>query len=154
MEICHDATTQGKHMLYLILKSLHLIFIISWFAGLFYLPRIFVNLAMVSVADSAERERLLLMATKLLLFMTPLGGLALCFGLWIWFGFGFEGGWLHVKALTGLLLAGYNAYCFVILRQFRAGRNPHSHVWFRYFNEFPTLLMFATVFVAVFRPFQ
>ncbi|HSW53437.1 MAG TPA: CopD family protein, partial [Sulfuricaulis sp.] len=77
------------------IKSLHIIFMVTWFAGLFYLPRIFVNLAMVPADSVAERERLLLMARKLFRFTTPLGVLAIALDLWLWFGYGFTGGWLH-----------------------------------------------------------
>ena len=90
------------------LKAFHIFFVIAWFAGLFYLPRIFVNLAMVPPESVAERERLLLMARKLYRFMTPLGVLAVVLGLWLWFGFGFSGGWLHAKTALVLLLVGYH----------------------------------------------
>ena len=85
----------------LVVKTLHLWMVISWFAGLFYLPRIFVNLAMVPADSVAERDRLLLMAGKLYRFMTPLGVLAVATGLWLWLGYGFAGGWLHAKTRAG-----------------------------------------------------
>jgi len=131
------------------LKSLHIIFIISWFAGLFYLPRIFVNLAMVPSGSAAEKERLLRMAEKLFRFMTPLGALAIGIGLWLWFAFGWSGLWLHVKATLTAVLVLYNAYCGVIIRQFKEDKNRHGHVWFRWFNELPTIIMFVAVFLAV-----
>jgi len=140
-------------MSYLVLKSLHIIFIISWFTGLFYLPRIFVNLAMVPQDSKAEKERLLRMAEKLFRFMTPLGVLAIVFGLWMWFGFGLGGVWLHIKATIMVVLVGYNIYCGTIIKQFREDKNQRSHVWFRWFNELPTLLMFAAVFTAVLRAY-
>lgn len=82
-------------MAYLVVKALHIVLVISWFAGLFYLPRIFVNLAMVPQESTAEYDRLLLMAGKLYRFMTPIGFLSIAFGLWLWLGFGVSGGWLH-----------------------------------------------------------
>ena len=134
-------------------KSFHIFFVVSWFAGLFYLPRIFVNLAMVPAGSDAERERLLLMARKLYKFVTPIGLLAVAFGLWLWFGFGFTGGWLHVKtALVGVLL-GYHFFCGRVLADFAAGRNTRSHVWYRVFNEMPVLLLLTIVILAVVKPF-
>lgn len=134
-------------------KSFHLFFVVSWFAGLFYLPRIFVNLAMVPAGDSPERTRLLLMARKLYKFVTPIGLLAVVFGLWLWFGFGFTGAWLHVKTLLVVFLLGYHFYCGRLLRDFEAGRNSRSHVWFRVFNEMPVLFLLAIVILAVVKPF-
>ncbi len=134
-------------------KSFHIFFVVAWFAGLFYLPRIFVNLAMVPAGDSPERERLLLMARKLYRFVTPIGLLAVIFGLWMWFGFGFAGGWLHVKTALVVVLLGYHFYCGKLYRDFAAGRNTRSHVWFRVFNEMPVLLLLAIVILAVVKPF-
>ena len=134
------------------LKAFHFIFVISWFAGLFYLPRIFVNLAMVPAESHAERERLLLMAGKLYRFMTPIGVLAIVLGLWLWFGYGFSGGWLHVKTTLVALLIAYNFYCGRLLSSFVAGRNTKSHIWFRYFNEIPVLLLIAVVLLVIFKP--
>ncbi|HPT50132.1 MAG TPA: CopD family protein [Accumulibacter sp.] len=137
----------------LIVKVLHLWMVVSWFAGLFYLPRIFVNLAMVPDASVAERERLLLMAGKLYRFMTPLAVLAVAFGLWLWLGFGFAGGWLHLKTALVLVLLVYHAYCGRLLRIFQTGRNRRSHVWFRWFNEMPVLLLLTVTYLAVVKPF-
>lgn len=134
-------------------KVLHLWMVVSWFAGLFYLPRIFVNLAMVSDESVAERQRLLLMASKLYRFMTPLGVLAVACGLWLWLGFGFSGGWLHAKSALAVLLFSYHAYCGRLLREFQAGRKPRGHVWFRWFNEMPVLALLAAIYLAVFKPF-
>jgi putative membrane protein len=138
-------------MLYL--KWLHISMVVAWFAGLFYLPRIFVNLAMVPAGSDAERERLLLMAGKLFRFMTPLAVLALVFGFWLWFGYGFAGGWLHAKTALVALLVGYHLYCGRLLGEFTAGANRRSHVWFRWFNEAPVLILFAVVFLVVIKPF-
>lgn len=136
---------------YLWLKALHIIFVVSWFAGLFYLPRLFVNHAMVD--DVATQQRLALMEQKLYRFMTPLGILAVLFGLWLWFGFGFRGGWLHAKlALVSLLIA-YHLYCGKLMRDFAAGANRRSHVWYRFFNELPVLVLFAIVILVVVKPF-
>jgi len=127
--------------------------VVSWFAGLFYLPRIFVNLAMVAPDSVAERDRLLLMAGKLYRFMTPIAILAVALGCWLWFGFGFSGGWLHLKTTLVLGLLAYHAYCGRLLRDFRAGRNVRSHVWFRWFNEMPVLVLLAVTYLAVLKPF-
>lgn len=134
-------------------KAFHIVFVASWFAGLFYLPRIFVNIAMVTPGSVAERERLLLMARKLLRFMGPLSGLAVGFGLWLWLGEGISGGWMHAKLTLVLLLIGYHHYCARLLRDFEAGRNTRSHVWYRWFNEAPVLALFAVVILVVLKPF-
>jgi len=134
------------------IKSFHIIFVISWFAGLFYLPRIFVNLAMAK--QEAERDRLLLMAGKLYRFMTPLGVLALAFGTWLWLGYGFRGMWLMTKLTLVLGLVAYHVYCGKLLRGFRLGlNNKRSHVWYRWFNEIPVLVMVAIVILVVVKPF-
>jgi putative membrane protein len=135
------------------LKAFHIFFVVSWFAGLFYLPRIFVNLAMVPADSAAERERLLLMARKLYKFVTPIGALAVILGLWLWFGFGFGGGWLHAKTALVAGLVGYHLYCGRLLKQFQAGENARSHVWFRVFNEVPVLVLLAVVVLVVVKPF-
>ncbi len=137
----------------LVVKTLHIWMVISWFAGLFYLPRIFVNLAMVPADSVAERERLLLMAGKLFKFMTPLGILAVVLGLWLWFGYSFSGGWLHAKVSLVALLGLYHWHCGRLLADFRAGRNPHSHVWFRFYNEFPVIVLLIVLFLVVLKPF-
>lgn len=135
------------------LKVFHLIFVTSWFAGLFYLPRIFVNLAMVPADSHAERDRLLLMAGKLYRFVTPIGLLAILLGLWLWFGYGFAGGWLHVKTLLVALLVAYHLYCGRLLAIFAAGGNQRSHTWYRYFNEVPVLVLVAVMILVVLKPF-
>lgn len=133
------------------LKALHIVFVVAWFAGLFYLPRIYVNLAMVD--DAATRARLLLMARKLLRFMTPLGVLALVFGIWLWLGYGYGGGWMHAKLALVALLVAYHGWCFRLLADFERGRSARTHVWFRFFNEVPVLLLFAVVVLVVLKPF-
>lgn len=133
------------------IKAFHIIFVTSWFAGLFYLPRIYVNLAMAT--QDAERERLLLMAHKLYRFMTPLGVLALAFGMWLWLGYGFSGGWLHAKLTLVLLLIAYHFYCGKLLAAFKQGNNTHGHVWYRWFNEVPVLMLIAVVILVTVKPF-
>ncbi|SDM14099.1 putative membrane protein [Oryzisolibacter propanilivorax] len=138
-------------------KAFHIVFIASWFAGLFYLPRIFVNLAMVPPGSSAERERLLLMARKLLRFTTLLAVPALALGLWLWLGYGIGrgpgNGWLHAKLALVLVIVGYHHACAVLLRKLAAGTSRRSHVWFRWFNELPVLLLVAVVVLVVVKPF-
>ncbi|WP_398306569.1 CopD family protein [Zoogloea sp.] len=138
-------------MLYLSIKALHIIFVTSWFAGLFYLPRLFVNHAMVT--DTATLERLALMEHKLYRFMTPLGILAVALGMWLWFGFDLSGGWLHAKTALVTLLIVYHLYCGRLMRAFAEGRNTRSHVWYRFFNEVPVLVLFVVVFLVVLKPF-
>ena len=131
-------------------KAFHIIFVTSWFAGLFYLPRIYVNLAMA--AHDTERERLLLMAHKLYRFMTPLDVLALAFGLWLWLGYGITGGWMHIKLLLVVFLVAYHFYCGRLLTLFKQKLNTRSHVWYRWFNEIPVLLLVAVVILVVVKP--
>jgi len=138
-------------MLFLSIKALHIIFVTSWFAGLFYLPRLFVNHAMVT--DKATLERLALMENKLYRFMTPLGILAVALGMWLWFGYGFSGGWLHAKTALVTFLIVYHLYCGRVMHAFAEGRNTRSHVWYRFFNEIPVLVLFAVVFLVMLKPF-
>ena len=137
----------------LVLKALHISMVVAWFAGLFYLPRIFVNLAMVEPGSVAERDRLLLMANKLYRFMTPLGVLAVGFGLWLWLGYGFSGGWLHAKTALVVLLVAYHWHCGQLLKTFINGSNTRRHVWFRFYNEMPVIVMFVVIFLVVLKPF-
>lgn len=137
---------------YLWVKSAHIFFVISWFAGLFYLPRIFINLALIE--DAATRERLLLMARKLLRFMTGLAVLALAFGMWLLgYGVGIGAGWMNAKLLLVLVVIGYHGWCAVLLGRFARGANAHSHVWYRWFNEAPALVLAAIVILVVVKPF-
>jgi putative membrane protein len=144
-------------MAYLWLKTFHIVLITSWFAGLFYLPRIFVNLAMVpeGAANAAERDRLLLMANKLFRFMTPLGVLAVLLGLVLWLGLGIGNGqgWVHAKSLLVLGLIGFHISCRNRLEEFNRGEHRHSHVWYRWYNEIPVVLLVAIVIVVVLKPF-
>jgi putative membrane protein len=133
------------------IKSLHIIFVTSWFAGLFYLPRLFVNHAMVS--DTATSDRLKLMERKLYRFMTPLGVLALVFGLWLWLGYGIGGGWMHAKLALVAILIGYHLYCGKLLEDFQHDRNRHGHAWYRWFNELPVVVLFIVVPLVILKPF-
>ena len=137
----------------LTLKAFHIILVVSWFAGLFYLPRIYVNLATVADTQSAEYQRLLGMARRLYKFVTPIGLGAVVLGLWLWFGYGFTGGWLHAKTLLVVFLLGYHHYCGYLYKQFAAGKNTHSHVWYRWFNEIPVLLLTVITLLVVLKPF-
>lgn len=136
-------------------KAFHIVFVASWFAGLFYLPRIYVNLAMVPPGSSAERERLLLMARKLLRFTTLLAVPAVALGLWLYLGYGIGrgAGWMHAKLALVVLIIGYHHACAVLLRQLAAGTSRRSHRWFRWFNELPVLMLVAVVILVVVKPF-
>jgi putative membrane protein len=139
------------------IKSLHIVFVASWFAGLFYLPRILVNLAMVPPESLAERERLLLMGRKLLRFTTLLAVPALALGLWLWLGYGIGmgpgNGWMHAKLTVVALVLGYHHACGRLLRKFIGRTNTHGHVWYRWFNEVPVLLLLLAVILVVVKPF-
>ena len=140
---------------YLWVKAFHIILVSSWFAGLFYLPRLLVNLAMVAPDSHAERERLLLMARKLYRFSNILMGPALLLGLWLWLGVGIGKGqgWMHAKLLLVLLAIGYQVYCRFLMRDFEHSRNRRSHRWYRAFNEVTVLIFTATVLLVVVKPF-
>jgi len=133
------------------LKAFHIFFVVSWFAGLFYLPRIFVNHAMAE--EQVMRERFKLMERKLYLFVTPIGALAVITGLGLWFGFGFSGAWLHAKTTLVAGLVVYHIYCGHLVKEFAADRNTRSHVWFRFFNEVPVFVLLAVVILVVVKPF-
>ena len=139
------------------IKSLHIVFVASWFAGLFYLPRIFVNLAMVPAQSLQERARLLLMARKLLRFTTIIAVPALALGIWLWAGYGIGwgpgNGWMHAKLLVVVLAMGYHHSCGLLLRKFEANHNTRGHIWYRWFNEAPVLLLLAAVLLVVLKPF-
>jgi len=132
-------------------KAFHIIFVVSWFAGLFYLPRIFVNHAMATVP--AEIARLKLMERKLYRFVTPIAWLAIGFGLWLWLGYGIGGGWMNAKFVLVLVLVGYHYYCGRLVKQFAADQNTRSHIFFRWFNEIPVLVLAAVVILVTVKPF-
>jgi putative membrane protein len=132
-------------------KALHIVFVVTWFAGLFYLPRLFVYHAMAE--DTASRERFKVMERKLFWgIMTPSGALTLVFGTWLWLGWGFSGAWLQAKLALVAALIAYHLWCAKLMLDFRAERNTRSHVWLRWFNEFPVLVLFAVVFLVVLKP--
>lgn len=136
-------------------KAFHIIFVASWFAGLFYLPRLFVNLAQVGADSHAERERLLLMARKLYRFAGLLMVPALLLGAWLWLGYGVGRGqgWLHAKLVLVLAAVGYHHVCRALLRDFEQFKNRRSHRWYRVFNEASVLIFAATVVLVVVKPF-
>jgi protoporphyrinogen IX oxidase len=137
-------------------KALHLIFMVTWFAGLFYLPRLFVYHAMSD--DQISIDRFKIMERKLFYgIMTPGAILTLIFGLSTLFSNGlstYSGQlWIHIKYFLILLLIAYHVYCWFLLQDFKHDRNKHSHVWYRWFNEAPVLILIAIVILAVVRPF-
>jgi putative membrane protein len=134
------------------IKSLHIIFVVTWFAGLFYLPRLFVYHAASS--DSISIERFKVMERKLFYgIMTPSAVLAVFLGSWLWLGYGISGGWLHAKLALVLLLLVYHVYCGKFLIDFKHDRNLRSHVYYRWFNEIPVVILFAVVILVVVKPF-
>jgi len=139
----------------LIVKSLHIVFMVTWFAGLFYLPRLFVYHAQCTPDDRVGIERFKVMERKLYRgIMTPAAVLTIAFGLWLWLGYGITGGWLHAKvALVALLLA-FHFYLGKLVADFAADRNGHGHVFYRWLNEIPALpILIAVVLLAVMKPF-
>jgi putative membrane protein len=139
---------------YLWIKAFHIVFIASWFAGLFYLPRIFVNLAQDNHPQTTER--LLLMGRKLYRFMTLLAAVALVLGLWMWLGYGVGrgagSGWMHAKLAIVVAIIGYHHGCWILLRKFERGENTRSHRWYRVFNEVAVLMFIAAVVLVVVKP--
>ena len=126
--------------------------VVSWFAGLFYLPRLFVNLAMET--NDAARNRLLLMAGKLYRFVTPMMWLTLASGIWLWLAyFPLAMNWMWLKLILVAGLVGYHHVCKRLLRDFETGQNTKSHVWFRWFNEIPVIVLLLVVLLVVFKPF-
>jgi len=136
-------------------KAIHVIFMVTWFAGLFYLPRLFVYHA--TTTDEISLQRFVIMERKLFAIMT-IGGLgALIFGLWMMFDYAIElyqgQGWLHAKMFFVLLLIAYHVLCFKVLKEFREGKNKRGHVFYRWFNEFPALILFVVVILVIVKPF-
>ena len=137
------------------IKALHIIFMVTWFAGLFYLPRLFVYHAMAD--DSTSIERFKIMERKLFYgIMTPGAVLTLVFGIWalMLYGWGSYAGsyWLIIKMVLIIILVGYHIYCGILLRDFKYDRNKHSHIWYRWFNEIPVFFLIAIIILAVVRP--
>jgi len=134
------------------IKSLHIIFVVAWFAGLFYLPRLFVYHAMTE--DAAGRERFKVMERKLYYgIMAPGATLTLVSGLGLWLAYGITGGWLHAKLALVAMLVAYHLWCGGLIKDFKQDRNTRSHVWYRWFNEIPTVLLIGVVILAVVKPF-
>lgn len=137
------------------IKSLHIIFMVTWFAGLFYLPRLFVYHAMSD--DAISNERFKVMERKLFHgIMTPGAVLTALFGLWLVFAYQMgigTGGWFHAKMALVVVLIAYHVWCGKLLKDFKHDRNRHGHVFYRWFNEFPVLILIAAVILVVVRPF-
>lgn len=140
--------------LYLWIKALHIIFMVCWFAGMFYLPRLFVNHAMAE--EAGTRSQLAIMERKLYRFVTPFAWLTIGLGLWmLWAGWEsfHRQSWVWIKLALVAVLAGYHAYCGRLVRIFAEDRNLRSHVFYRWFNEFPVLVLFGSVILVVLKPF-
>src|SRR5688572_26928127 len=134
------------------IKALHVIFMVTWFAGLFYLPRLFVYHALAE--DAVSRERFKVMERKLYYGITTPGAvLTVVFGAWLWLGYGVSGGWLHAKLVLVVVLVAYHLWCGRLLAEFKHDRNTRSHVWFRWFNEVPVVLLAGIVILVVVKPF-
>jgi protoporphyrinogen IX oxidase len=134
------------------IKSLHIIFMVTWFAGLFYLPRLFVYHAMSE--DGPSLERFKVMERKLYYgIMTPGAVLTILFGLWLWLGYGISGSWLHAKLALVIVLIAYHLYCGKLLADFKYDRNRRGHVYYRWFNEFPVVILIGVVILVVVKPF-
>jgi protoporphyrinogen IX oxidase len=135
-------------MLFPWVKAFHIVFVVTWFAGLFYLPRLFVYHAITD--DAAGIARFKIMERKLFHgIMTPSAVLALALGLWLWLAYGFAGTWLHIKLLLVIILVGYHVYCGKLLLDFKHDRNRHGHVYYRWLNELPVLILIAVVALVV-----
>jgi putative membrane protein len=133
-------------------KAFHIIFVVTWFAGLFYLPRLFVYHALAE--DTVSRQRFEVMERKLYYgIMAPGAVLTVVFGLWLWLGYGIGGAWLHAKLVLVAALIGYHLWCGKLINDFKRGRNTRSHVWYRWFNEVPTVILVLAVILAVVKPF-
>jgi len=133
------------------IKSLHIIFMVTWFAGLFYLPRLFVYHAMSDDLPSIERFKI--MERKLYYgIMTPGAVLTIIFGMWLWLGYGISGSWLHAKLTLVAILVAYHFYCGKLLTDFKLDRNRHGHIYYRWFNEVPVVILIAVVILVVVKP--
>jgi putative membrane protein len=137
------------------IKSLHIIFMVTWFAGLFYLPRLFVYHAMSDDLPSIDRFKI--MERKLYYgIMTPGAVLTIIFGMWLWLGYGISGisgsWWLHAKLFLVAVLVAYHYYCGRLLTDFKLDRNQHGHIYYRWFNEVPVIILIAVVILVVVKP--
>jgi protoporphyrinogen IX oxidase len=134
------------------IKAFHIVFMVTWFAGLFYLPRLFVYHSMAQ--DEVSLGRFELMERKLYYgIMAPGAVLTVLFGLWLWRAYGISGGWLHAKLVLVAGLIAYHLWCGKLMSDFKARRNIRSHVWYRWFNEVPVVVLIAVVILAVVKPF-
>jgi len=134
------------------IKSFHIIFMVTWFAGLFYLPRLFVYHAMSD--DATSRERFKAMERKLFFgIMTPGAVLTIVSGLWLWLGYGFQGGWLYAKLALVAVLVVYHGYCGKLMIDFKHDRNRHGHVFYRWLNELPVVVLVAIILLVELQPF-
>ena len=139
-------------MAQLYIKAFHIIFMVTWFAGLFYLPRLFVY--HTQCEDETSRERFKIMERKLFFgIMTPGGVLTVAFGLWLWQGYGVSGAWLHAKLMLVAVLIAYHIYLGKLVNDFKYNRNTRDHVFYRWLNEFPTIIIIPIIILAVVRPF-
>ena len=136
-------------------KAFHIIFMVTWFAGLFYLPRLFVYHAMCD--DAPGQTRFVVMERKLFWFITPWAVLTVLLGVWLLWDYAWAAYshtiWLHAKLLLVVLLSVYHIYCGKLMQDFKHGRNRRSHVFYRWLNEAPVLVLMAIVILAVVKPF-
>ncbi len=133
-------------------KAWHIIFMVTWFAGMFYLPRLFVYHAMSD--DKISNDRFKIMERKLYYgIMTPGGILTIAFGLWLWLGYGISGQWLYTKIAFVTALVFYHIYCGKLLLDFKHDRNQHSHIFYRWFNEAPVMALIAIIILVEVKPF-
>jgi putative membrane protein len=135
------------------LKALHIIFMVTWFAGLFYLPRLFVYHAMTE--DESTRAQFRIMERKLYYgIMNPGGVLTVLFGIWLWIGYGIgdQSLWLQLKIGLVIVLVGYHVWCGRLVKRFQNETNVHSHIFYRWFNEFPVLILVGAVLLVVLKP--
>lgn len=135
------------------LKALHIIFMVTWFAGLFYLPRLFVYHAMTE--DESTRAQFRIMERKLYYgIMNPGGALTVLFGIWLWIGYGIgdQSLWLQLKVGLVIVLVGYHVWCGRLVKRFQKEANVHSHIFYRWFNEFPVLILVGAVLLVVLKP--
>lgn len=134
------------------IKSLHIIAVVCWMAGIFYLPRLFVYHAMAE--DQVGRDRFKIMERKLLRgIMTPSMIASLVFGLWLWLAYDFAGGWLYLKLILVAFLVAYHFWCAATVKKFANDEIPHGHVFYRFLNEMPVFLLIGIVILVVVKPF-
>tara|TARA_B100001559_G_scaffold240593_1_gene203605 strand:- start:18 stop:443 length:426 start_codon:yes stop_codon:yes gene_type:complete len=138
----------------MLLKTLHIIFMTAWFAGLFYLPRLFVYHSMAD--DKISLDRFVVMERKLLFgIMTPSGFLTVLFGLlltYFYYPIYLEQTWLALKILLVTILIFYHIWCINLYKDFSKNENKHSHIWYRWFNEFPVIILIIIVYLVIYKP--